>query len=74
MVGRGKKPQPTKFSQVTSTDVGISPKNFLTFSFNSFVTLVSNFKFVPSDTPKLLNLNQDHPSKKEVFLIKSLQN
>ena len=28
--------------------------------------------FVPSASPKLLNLNQDHPSKKAVFLVKSL--
>ena len=29
-----------EFSPVTSTNVGISPKSFLTFSFNPFVTLV----------------------------------
>ena len=28
------------FSPVTSTNVGISPKNFLTCSFNPFVTLL----------------------------------
>ena len=27
-------------SPVTSTNVGISPSNFLTFSFNTFITLV----------------------------------
>ena len=30
----------SEFSPVTSTNVGISPKSFLTFSFNPFVTLV----------------------------------
>ena len=30
----------TGFSSVTYTNVGISPKNFLTFSFNHFTTLV----------------------------------
>ena len=30
----------TSFSPVTSTNVGISPKNFQTFSFNPFATLV----------------------------------
>ena len=31
---------PTSFSPVTSTNVRISPKNFLTFSFNPFATQV----------------------------------
>ena len=30
--GRGSKKSPTSFSPVTSTNVGISPQNFLTFS------------------------------------------
>ena len=51
----------------TSTNVGISPQNFLTFSFNPFDRLVQNFKFVPCASPKLLNLNQDHPSKEGFF-------
>ena len=46
--------------------------HFLTFSFNLFVTLVQNIKFVPSASPKLLNLNQDHSSKKVIFPVKSL--
>ena len=37
---RGKKAPPTSFSPATSTNVGISPENFMTFSFNPFVTLV----------------------------------
>ena len=48
------------------------PQNFLTFSFNPFATLVQNFKFLPSASPNLLNLNQDQPSKKAIFLVKSL--
>ena len=62
------------FSAVTSTNVGISSKIFLTFSFNPFATLVGNFKFMPSANSKLLNSNQDRPSKKAVFLVKSLWN
>ena len=27
--------------------------------------------FVPRASPKLLNFNQDHPSKKAIFLVKS---
>ena len=37
--GRQKGP-PTSFPAVTSTNVGTSHQNFLTFSFNSFATLV----------------------------------
>ena len=70
--GRSKKASPTGFSHVTSSNVGIGPLNFLTFSFNPFATLVQNFKFLPSASPKLLNLNQDHSSKKAIFLVKSL--
>ena len=62
---------PYQFSPVTSTNVGISPQNILTFSFNPFATLVENFKFVPNVSLKLLNVNQDHPSEKAVFLVKS---
>ena len=73
--GWGAKNAPcTSFPLVTSTNTGISPENFLNFSFNPFATLVQNFKFIPSVSPKLLNLNQDHPSKKVVFLVKSLYN
>ena len=67
-----KKPPPTSFSPVTSTNVGNSPQNFLSFNLNSFAKLVQNLNFVPSASPKLLNLNQDHSSKKAVFLVKSL--
>ena len=68
----GKKAPTTSFSPVTFTNVGFGPQNFLAFSFNPFATLVQNVKFVPSASPKLLNLNQDHPSKKAIFLVKSL--
>ena len=55
---------PTSFSPVTSTNVGISPQNFLTFSFNPFAIQVQNLSFVPSTSLKTLNLNEDQPSKK----------
>ena len=67
-----KAPPPTSFS--TSTNVGFGPQNFLNFSFNLFATLVQNIKIVPSASPKLLNLNQDHPFTKAVFLVKPLLN
>ena len=71
--GGAKRPlPPTSFPPVTSTNVGIGPKNFLTFSFKPFAALVQNFKFLPSSSPKLLNLNQDHPSKNTIFWVKSL--
>ena len=34
------KSPPTIFSPVTSMNVGLSPKNFLTFSSNTFATVV----------------------------------
>ena len=52
------------FSPATSANVVFSPQNLLTFSFNSAATLLYNFKTIPSASPKLLNLNQEHPSKK----------
>ena len=36
----GAKRPPTSFFPLTYTNVGISPQNFLTCSFNSFATLV----------------------------------
>ena len=38
--GGTQKGPPTSFSPVNSTNVGISPKNFVTFTFNPFPTLV----------------------------------
>ena len=66
---RGKKPPSTRFPTVTSINVGIRPQNFLTFSFNHFATLVQSFRTITSAVPKLLNLNQEHHSKKLVFLV-----
>ena len=66
--GEAKRPSPLiSFAPVFSTSVGLSPQNFLTFSFNPFSTLVLNFKVIPTASPKFLNLNQDHPSKKWFF-------
>ena len=44
----GRRP-PSSFSSVTSANVGISPKNFLTFSFNPFATWykISSLYLVP---------------------------
>ena len=71
MGGGGKKipprPTPSIFFPVTSNNVRTSPQNFLTFSCHPFGTLVSNFKFAASASAEILNLNQDHPSKKAVF-------
>ena len=64
--GAPKRP-PTSFSPVTSTNVRFGPQKLLTFSFNDFATLVLNFKFILSVSPKLLNLHQDQPSKKRFF-------
>ena len=36
----GQKGPPTSFSLITSTNVGISPQNLLTFSFHLFSTLI----------------------------------
>ena len=71
-MGGAKKVPPTSFFPATSTTVGFGHQIFLTFSFNPFPTLVQNFKFVPGASPILLNLNHDHPSKKAIFLVKSL--
>ena len=57
----------TSFSPVTSTNVRISLKTFLTFSFNPFASLLSNFKATRSTSLKLSNLNQEYPSKKWLF-------
>ena len=45
----GKKVPPTSFSPVTSTNVGISPQNFLTFSFNPLIDCckISSLYLVP---------------------------
>ena len=68
----GPKRRHYQFFPCNFSNVRFDPENFLTFSFNHFATLVQNFKLVPSASPKLLNLNQDHPSEKAIFLVKSL--
>ena len=60
----GGKNAPTSFSPVAYTNLGISPKSILPFTFNSFDILVEKFKAIPSASPKVLNLNQEDPSKK----------
>ena len=57
-------PLSTRFFAVTSTNIGIIPQNFLTFSFNPFAKVVLSFRAIPRASHKLLNLNQDHLSKK----------
>ena len=44
---------------------------FLNFSFNPFATLVQKFEAKLSASPRLLNLNQEQPSKQMVCLVKS---
>ena len=61
------RPLSTRFFAVTSTNVGIIPQNFLTFSFNPFAEVVLSFRAIPRASHKLLNLNQDHLSKKQFF-------
>ena len=46
---------PTSFSPVTSANIGISPKNFLTFSFNPFAL------------PHIVELEPKPPLKKKWF-------
>ena len=60
-------PSPTSFSPVTSTNRVPNPQNFLAFSFNPFATMVKNCRVISSASPKLLNLNEDHPPKKWFF-------
>ena len=71
-MGEDQKGLPTSFSPVTSKNVGTNPHNVLTFSFKPFATLVQNVESIPSASPKLLNPNQDQPSKKTDYLVKSL--
>ena len=50
--GQSGTPCPCKFLPVTSTNVGISHKNSLTFSFKPFPTLLKNFRFITSASTK----------------------
>ena len=56
----GGKKLPYQPSPVTSTNVRIIPKNFMTFIFNHFATLIYNFKAISSASPKILSLKQDN--------------
>ena len=61
----GKKaPDFIRFTYVTSPNVGNNQQNFLAFRFNPCVALQEYIKVMPSTSPKLLSLNQDHLSKK----------
>ena len=60
--GVGHKGLPASFSCVAYTNVGVIYKDFLTFSFNPFFRLA-----LSRANPKLLNLNQEHPSKNWFF-------
>ena len=55
----GQKIPQNSFFPVTSLKFGINLQNFLTFNFISFITLI--YKVIPSDSLKLLNVNQ-YPS------------
>ena len=65
---------PTSFFSVTSTNVRGSPKNFLIFNSNPFVTLVQNFKTITNASSDLLNMNQEHPSKNWFFWSNTYKN
>ena len=65
---------PTSFFPVTSLKVEISSQNILIFSSNPSATLLQNFKVIPVISPKLLDLNQNHFSRKLLFQVKSLWN
>ena len=57
-MGEGaQEPHPTSFFTINSKNVGFSTQNpnLLTFSFNTFVTLVQRFKVISNVSPKLLN-------------------
>ena len=53
------------FFSANSPNVGISTQSILNFNFNPFVTLLESYRVKTSTSPKLSNLNQDHPSKNE---------
>ena len=65
--GSVKRPLP-----LTTFSLGISLKNFLTFSLNAFATLLKNLRAIPSANLKLLEIKPKSPLKKIDFLVKSL--
>ena len=58
---------PTSFSPITSTNVRISSKNFLTFTFDIFTTPVYNFKGIPSPSPSYWIWTKTTPQKSNKF-------
>ena len=65
--GKSKKGPSTRFSPVTSTDVGIVPQNI---SFNLFASLVWRFKVTPTITHKISETNcsfQVNSAQREKF-------
>ena len=48
----------------------IFEKTFLSFNLDPFATLLQNIIGITCTSPKLLNLNREHSSKKSVFLVK----
>ena len=64
-VGQGLKKPPASFSHVTSTNVGISPLSFEIL--NSFVTLVQNFKAIPSANSKFWTWTMSNSQKNRFF-------
>ena len=67
--GGAKRPLPISFSPVTSTNVGISSQNFLTFCFNPFATLPPCCRYSQSQISELGT--KTTPQKNVVFLVKS---
>ena len=65
--GGGQKGTPYHFYPCNFNKRSTYLQKLFEFQFQSFW-----HKVIPSSSPKLLNLNQDHPSKKVIFLIKSL--
>ena len=67
--GRGGGGDPTSLSLVTSTKVKLRHEIWLLV-----LTLFPRwcYRVIPSACPKLLNLNQEHPSKRVFFQVKSL--
>ena len=55
------------FSHVTSTNEGNSHQKFLTFSFNAYATMVSNFKVIPSPSPQIIEPETRPPFKKVLY-------
>ena len=77
--GRGQKaPPPTSFFSVTFTNIGISPKNFLMFSFHPlphwrkisswYLVSVPNYWTWTKTTPQKMRFFWSNPNKIEVMI------